>query len=69
MLLELLHESVLSGESRMVLEVIQKNAAAVALYESEGFHRTRELLGFSRNSGDMLLDQSVSSNQIIDPVG
>ena len=49
---ELLRESVLSGERRMVLEVIQKNAAAFALYESEGFRTKRELLGYSRKPGE-----------------
>lgn len=52
MLKELLRESVLSGERRMVLEVIQRNEAAYALYESEGFRTKRELLGYSRRSDD-----------------
>jgi ribosomal protein S18 acetylase RimI-like enzyme len=36
------------GDTRMVLEVLEKNIAAVALYEGVGFLRLRRLVGYER---------------------
>ena len=38
------------GDVRMVLEVLEKNVAAIALYESIGFSRVRRLVGYERAS-------------------
>lgn len=43
----LLTEARARGDRRMVLEVIEQNIAAVRLYESVGFTRTRRLVGFA----------------------
>jgi ribosomal protein S18 acetylase RimI-like enzyme len=42
----LLADAQARGDRRMVLEVIEQNAAAVRLYESAGFRRKRRLVGF-----------------------
>ncbi|WP_164017309.1 GNAT family N-acetyltransferase [Pyxidicoccus trucidator] len=46
MLLPLLEEARVRGDTRMVLEVIEQNAPAVKLYERLGFQRVRRLVGF-----------------------
>jgi ribosomal protein S18 acetylase RimI-like enzyme len=46
----LLAEAKARGERAMVLEVIEQNEPAVALYESCGFQKRRRLLGFSAES-------------------
>merc|ERR1711920_317218 len=43
----LLTEARERGDRRMVLEVIESNASAVALYSRHGFRECRRLLGFS----------------------
>lgn len=47
LLAELLQEARARGDRAMVLEVIEQNAPAVALYEAMGFTRVRRLVGFS----------------------
>ena len=47
MLVPLMEEARARGDSRMVLEVIEQNTAAVKLYERLGFQRVRRLVGFA----------------------
>ncbi|AKQ67511.1 Acetyltransferase, gnat family [Myxococcus hansupus] len=47
MLRPLMDEARARGDARMVLEVIEQNAPAVALYTRLGFQRVRRLVGFS----------------------
>ena len=44
----LLFDALHRGDSRLVLEVIEQNEAAVRLYESAGFTRVRRLVGYTR---------------------
>jgi ribosomal protein S18 acetylase RimI-like enzyme len=46
MLRPVLEEARTRGDTRMLLEVIEQNAAAVKLYERLGFQRMRRLVGF-----------------------
>ena len=52
LLLHLLEEARARGEQAMMLEVIQQNPAAHALYAREGFRETARLFGW-RRSGDL----------------
>ncbi len=51
MLRPLMDEARARGDSRMVLEVIEQNAPAVALYTRLGFQRMRRLVGFAGTLG------------------
>ncbi len=51
---ELIHEARGRGERGMVLEVIEQNGPAVALYKKAGFEIVRRLLGFTRKGKDTM---------------
>lgn len=57
----LLAEAKARGDRSMVLEVIEQNTAAVALYEACGFKKVRRLIGFA---GPGVLDGNVPSGLV-----
>ena len=53
LLLRLIEEARARSDRAMLLEVIEQNPAALALYRSEGFRETAKLLGWRRKPGPL----------------
>lgn len=67
LMVEVIAQARMRGEREMLLEVIDRNAAAIALYESLGFARGRALAGYGRTADAHLGEHADEALQEAEP--